>query len=269
MVRDDGLRLDVNCSILFTELPLLARPAAAKAAGFDAVEFWWPWEEMVPSDRQADAFVAALADAGVELVSLNFHTGDMAAGERGLVSIPSAAAAFRENITACAELAARTGCTRLNAAYGNRQPGVDPAEQDAVAIENLTLAAKAAAKAGARVLVEAINSIDVPAFPVNSSAAAIAVIDKVPAANVAFLADLYHLAMMGEDLAVTLSAYRDRIAHVQIADVPGRGAPGTGALDFEPLFAQLAAQEYAGSVGLEYLPADPADSSTSFGWIHG
>ena len=91
----------------------------------------------------------------------------------------------------------------------------------------------------------------------------------MPAANVAFLADLYHLAMMGEDLAVTLSAHRDRIAHVQVADVPGRGAPGTGTLDFEPLFAQLAAQGYAGSVGLEYLPTDPADSSTSFGWLHG
>jgi hydroxypyruvate isomerase len=267
LVRAHGLRFDVNCSILFTELPLLARPAAAKAAGFDAVEFWWPWEEMVPSDRQADAFVAALADAGVELVSLNFHTGDMAAGERGLVSIPSAAAAFRENIGACAEIARRTGCGRLNAAYGNRLDGVDPAEQDEVAIENLTLAAAAAEKAGARVLVEAINSVDVPAFPINSSAAAIAVIDKVPAANVAFLADLYHLAMMGEDLPETLSAYRDRIAHVQVADVPGRGAPGTGTLDFEPLFGQLAAQGYAGSVGLEYLPADPTDSSTSFGWL--
>ena len=227
-MRTYGLRFDVNCSILFTELPLLARPAAAKAAGFGAVEFWWPWDEMVPTDRQADAFVAALADAGVQLVSLNFHTGDMAAGERGLVSIPSATAAFRENIAACAEIAGRTGCGLLNAPYGNRQDGVDPAEQDAVAIENLTLAAAAAAKAGARVLVEAINSIDVPAFPIDSSAAAIAVIDKVPAANVAFLADMYHLAMMGEDLAHTLSAYAGRLAHVQLADVPGRGAPGTG-----------------------------------------
>ena len=93
------------------------------------------------------------------------------------------------------------------------------------------------------------------------------VIDKVPAANVAFLADLYHLARMGEDLPQTLSACRDRIGHVQIADPPGRGAPGTGTLDFEPLFAQLAAQGYAGSVGLEYLPLDPSDSSTSFGWL--
>lgn len=266
-MRTYGLRFDVNCSILFTELPLLARPAAAKAAGFDAVEFWWPFEEMTPSDKDADAFVAALADAGVELVSLNFHAGDMAAGERGLVSIPSAAAGFRENIGACVEIARRTGCVRLNAPYGNRVGGVDPAEQDEVAIENLTLAAEAAATIGAAVLVEAINSVDAPAFPVDSSVAAITVIDKVPAANVAFLADLYHLAKMGEDVPGALSRYRERIAHMQIADPPGRGAPGTGTVAFEPLFAQLAGQGYAGSVGLEYQPLDPADSSTSFGWL--
>lgn len=95
-MRTHGLRFDVNCSILFTELPVLARPAAARAAGFDAVEFWWPFEEMVPADTDtdADAFVAAIADAGVELVSLNFHAGDMAAGERGLVSVPAATGAF-------------------------------------------------------------------------------------------------------------------------------------------------------------------------------
>jgi hydroxypyruvate isomerase len=266
-VRTHGLRFDVNCSILFTELPVVARPAAARAAGFDAVEFWWPFEEMVPSDADADEFVAAIAVAAVELVSLNFHAGDMAAGERGLVSVPAAAGPFRENIGACVEIARRTGCRRLNAAYGNRLDGVDPAEQDAVAIENLTLAAEAAGAIGASVLVEAINSVDAPAFPIDSSDAAITVIDKVPAGNVAFLADLYHLAKMGEDVPHVLSRYRDRIAHVQIADPPGRGAPGTGTLDFEPLFAQLAAQGYTGSVGLEYVPLDPSDSSTSFGWL--
>lgn len=266
-MRTHGLRFDVNCSILFTELPLLERPAAAKAAGFGGVEFWWPWDAMVPSDREADAFVAAIAGAGVELVSLNFHTGDMAAGERGLVSIPGAAGAFRENIGACAEIARRTGCRRLNAPYGNRLPGVDPAEQDAVAAENLALAAAAAAGAGAAVLVEAINSVDAPAFPVDTSAKAIAVIDKVGAPNVGFLADLYHLAKMGEDLPGVLSAQADRIWHVQVADPPGRGAPGTGTVDFEPLFGQLAAQGYKGWVGLEYLPSDASDSSGSFGWL--
>src|SRR5215469_13978560 len=124
-VRTYGLRFDVNCSILFTELPLLERPAAAKAAGFDGVEFWWPFDEPVPGDKEADAFAAAIADAGVELVSLNFLTGDIAAGERGLLSVPRATAEFRQNITAAVELAARVGCTRLNAPYGNR---LDPAD---------------------------------------------------------------------------------------------------------------------------------------------
>ena len=267
-MRTYGLRFDVNCSILFTELPLLRRPAAAKAAGFDGVEFWWPWDAIVPSDKEADAFVNAISDAGVELVSLNFHAGDLAAGERGLVSVPSAATAFRENAGACAEIARRTGCRRLNAPYGNRVDGVDPAEQDAVAIENLRLAAEAAAaNAGAAVLVEAINSVDIPAFPVDTSARAIAVIDAVAAPNVGFLADLYHLATMGEDLPGVLGRCRHKILHVQVADAPGRGAPGTGMVKFEPLFGQLAEQGYKGWVGLEYLPSDASDSAGSFGWL--
>ena len=92
-------------------------------------------------------------------------------------------------------------------------------------------------------------------------------IGRAGAANVGFLADLYHLAKMGEDVADVLSRHRDSILHVQVADPPGRGAPGTGTLDFEPLFRQLAAQRYEGRVGLEYVPADPADSASSFGWL--
>ena len=113
-----GLRFDVNCSILFTELPLLKRPAAARAAGFGAVEFWWPFGGPVPGDREVDAFIGALADAGVQLALLNFVGGDMAAGERGLLSLPEGSAAFRANIDVCAGIAARTGCTILNALYG-------------------------------------------------------------------------------------------------------------------------------------------------------
>ena len=266
-MRTYGLRFDVNCSILFTELPVLQRASAAKAAGFGGVEFWWPWEGMAPTDAEADAFVASIADAGVELVSLNFHTGDMAAGERGIVSHPSRVREFRENVAAAVEIAVRTGCTRLNAPYGLRVPGVDVAEQDAVAIENLAFAAQAAAKAGAAVLVEAINSVDIPGFPVDSSAKAMAVLAKTAAPNVGFLADLYHLAKMGEDVADVLGRYRESILHVQVADSPGRGAPGTGTVDFEPLFARLAAQGYDGWVGLEYLPPDGGGSSAGFWWL--
>ena len=99
-----GLAFDVNCSILFTELPLLQRPAAAKAAGFDAVEFWWPFAEPVPGDREVDAFITALGDAGVSLAALNFAAGDMAAGERGWVSQPAGSAALRANIPVCVAL---------------------------------------------------------------------------------------------------------------------------------------------------------------------
>ena len=266
-MRTYGARLDVNCSILFTELPLTRRAAAAKAAGFGGVEFWWPWAGLAPSDAEADAFVAAVGDAGVELVSLNFHAGDMAAGERGIVSHPARAAGFRENAAAAVEIARRTGCTRLNAPYGRRVPGVPVEEQDAVAVENLAFAAKAAAQAGAAVLVESVNSVDIPGFLVDTSGKALDVINAVGAPNVGYLADLYHLAKMGEDVAHVLNRHRDAIGHVQVADPPGRGAPGTGTLDFEPLFRQLAAQGYDGWVGLEYRPADPADSASSFGWL--
>jgi hydroxypyruvate isomerase len=267
VVRTFGLRFDVNCSILFTELPVTARADAAAACGFAGVEFWWPFESMVPSDAEADAFVGSILDAGVELVSLNFHAGDMAAGERGILSHPERASEFAENITACAEIAARTGCRRLNAPYGLRVPGVDHDTQDAVALGNLRLAARAASKVGASVLVEAINSVDVPGFPIDASDRAMVVIKQVGAGNVGFLADLYHLAKMGEDVADVLDRYRGSTLHVQVADPPGRGAPGTGKLDFEPLFAQLASQGYDGWVGLEYAPADAADSTGSFGWL--
>ncbi|HEY1822441.1 MAG TPA: TIM barrel protein [Trebonia sp.] len=266
-MRTYGLRFDVNCSILFTELPLTERARAARDAGFGGVEFWWPWAAMVPSDAEVDAFVASIADAGVKLVSLNFHTGDMAAGERGIVSHPARRRAFRENVEAAAEIAGRTGCTRLNAPYGLRVPGTAAAEQDDVATENLAFAAEAVGKVGASVLVESINSVDIPGFPVDTSGKALEVITKVGAPNIGFLADLYHLAKMEEDVAQVLSAYRDSILHVQVADPPGRGAPGTGTLDFEPLFSQLADQGYGGWVGLEYVPSDPARSATSFGWL--
>jgi hydroxypyruvate isomerase len=266
-MRTYGLRFDVNCSILFTGLPLARRSAAAKAAGFGGVEFWWPWEAMAPTDAEADAFVGSVADAGVELVSLNFHAGDMAAGERGIVSHPARTREFRENVYAAVQIAGRTGCTRLNAPYGLRVPGVEVAEQDAVATENLAFAAWAAGKAGTSVLIEPINSVDVPGFPVDTTEKALGVIAKAGAPNIGLLADLYHLAKMGEDVADVLSRCRESILHVQVADPPGRGAPGTGTLKFEPLFRQLAGQGYDGWVGLEYAPSDPADSSASFAWL--
>ena len=138
-------------------------------------------------------------------------------------------AEFRENVAAAVDIAGRTGCTRLNAPYGLRVPGAETAEQDAVAIENLSFAAQAAAKAGASVLVEAINSVDIPGFPVDSAGKALAVIEKVGAPNIGFLADLYHLAKMGEDVADVLSRYQGSLS-ARAGRRPPR-AGGTGNRD--------------------------------------
>jgi len=195
---------------------------------------------------------------------------DLAAGERGLLSLPAGSAAFRDNIDVCVGIAVQTGCTVLNALYGNRVDGVPEELQDELALENLALAARAAVPGGATVVVEALNSYDSPRAPLVSSQSALAVINEVRArdgvSNIAFLADLYHLGKMGEDLPEMLARDAADIAHIQIADVPDRGAPGTGELDFPALFEQIAEQGYTGSIGCEYKPSDPADSSTSFGW---
>ena len=138
------LPYEVNCSILFTELPLLQRPAAVKQAGFDGVEFWWPFEQAVPADKEIDAFVTAIENAGVQLVGLNFFAGDMAGGDRGLVSWPARSAEFRDNIDVTVGIGERLGCKAFNALYGNRVDDASPKQQDELGAENLALAAKAA-----------------------------------------------------------------------------------------------------------------------------
>jgi hydroxypyruvate isomerase len=260
------LQFEVNCSILFTELPVLERPAAAKAAGFDAVEFWWPFAEAVPADRDVDAFVAAIRDAGVQLVGLNFFAGNMAGGDRGLVSWPARSGEFRENVAVVAAIARATGCRAFNALYGNRLEGADPTAQDDFGAENLAFAAAGVAPIGGTVLVESVSGPQ--PYPLRTAADAIAVIDRVRLGgvdNVAFLADLYHLSVNGDDLDEVIAKYADRIGHVQIADAPGRHEPGTGELDLDGYLAKLEQAGYNGWVGLEYVPSGA--SAESFEWL--
>jgi hydroxypyruvate isomerase len=256
-------RIDVNLSILFTELPLPARPAAAKAAGFDAVEFWWPFATATPPDAEVDRFVTAVQDAGVQLVGLNFFAGDMPGGDRGVLSLPARSAEFLANVPVAVGIAARLGCRALNALYGNRVDGVAPSEQDALATENLRFAADAARAIDAVVLVEPISGA--PRYPLRTAADALAVIDRVGADNVRLLADLYHLTVNGDDLDAVIAAHTGRIGHVQIADAPGRHEPGTGSLDLHAHLGKLAANGYTGHIGLEYTPSGA--SADSFGWL--
>lgn len=246
-----------NCSMLFTEVPLLARPAAAKSAGFDAIEFWWPFATATPDDGEVDRFVGAVSDAGTTLVGLNFAAGDMPAGDRGLVSWPGREQEFRDSVDIAVGIADRLGTLAFNALYGNRVEGTPAQEQDEVAVANLAVAVASAAQIDATVLLEPVSGA--PRYPLLRAADVVSVLDRVRqetgADNLRMLADLYHLSVNGDDLSAVVAAHHERIGHVQIADAPGRHEPGTGTLDLDRWLQQLQATGYNGWVGLEYAPS--------------
>lgn len=255
----------VNCSILLTDVPLLDRPRAARAAGFDAVEFWWPFPSPAPADSEVRAFVHAIEDAGVELTGLNFAAGDMPAGDRGILSNPALSQAFRDSVAVAIGIAETLGTRSFNALYGNRDPNFSASAQDDVAVDNLAHAAQAADRIGATVLLEPVSGA--PQYPLKTAADVIAVIDRVSTqhgtTNLRLLADLYHLAVNGDDTSAAIRNYVSRIGHVQLADAPGRGEPGTGELPLASQLQELADQGYPGYLGLEYKATRP----DPFDWI--
>ena len=196
---------------------------------------------------------------------LNFAAGDMPGGDRGLLSDPSRAGVFRDNIDVAVGIGERLGTKAFNALYGNRIEGVDAGAQDALAAEMLALAGAAAARIGAVVLVEPVSGT--PAYPLKLAADAVAVIDRVRAESgvesLRLLADLYHLTVNGDEVGAALDRFADRIGHVQIADAPGRGEPGTGSVDIAGYLEQLHRNGYRGYVGLEYKATRP----DTFDWL--
>jgi hydroxypyruvate isomerase len=255
----------VNCSILLTDLPLLERPGAARNAGFEAVEFWWPFASPTPPDTDVTAFIRAIRDAGVQLTGLNFAAGDMPAGDRGILSNPELTQTFRDNVEIAVGIAETLGTRAFNALYGNRIDNYSPETQDDVGAENLAYAARAADRIGATVLVEPVSGA--PRYPLLTAADAIRVIDRVNnehgVTNLRLLADIYHLHVNGDDITTAIDDYSDRIGHVQIADAPGRGEPGTGEIPIRTYLEQLAGQGYQGHVGLEYKATRP----DTFEWL--
>jgi hydroxypyruvate isomerase len=240
----------LNCSIAFPGVPVFERAGAAASAGFSAVEFWWPFSSAAPAEREVADFAESIEDAGVELIGLNFAAGDMPAGDRGLVSWPGREQEFRDSVAVAIGLGERLGTRIFNALYGNRIEAV--AGQDDLAAENLAHAAKEAERIGATVVLEPLSGAD--RYPIRTAADVIAVLDRVGAPNLGLLADLYHLAVNGEDLDAVITRYADRIAHVQLADVPGRHEPGTGELDFPHLLELLRVNGYSGRTALEFVP---------------
>lgn len=254
----------VNCSILLTELPLLERAEAAKAAGFDSVEFWWPFATAVPADADVDAFIASIKNAGVQLAGLNFFAGDMPAGDRGLVSWVGRDSEFTDNVAVVAAIGEATGCKAFNALYGNRQDEHTPAEQDELALKNLLVATAGVAPLGGTVLIEPVSGT--PAYPLKTAADALSVVNKVKEAgngNIALLADFFHLSVNGDDVAAVIEKHAHEFGHVQIADAPGRGAPGTGTLPLGEWITRSRELGYTGGIALEYKQ----ERETAFNWL--
>jgi hydroxypyruvate isomerase len=254
------MRFCVNVSILFNEHPLLERFARAREAGFDAVELWWP------SGEDPAAVRAAIDDAGVEVVLLNFDAGDMPAGDRGLAGDPSKRDAFRANVPVALELAGTVGCGKLNALLGHELPDVDRDAQLEVARENVRYAADAAADQGAEVLIEAVNTIENGPYLIWNTRDASAFVKSAGRDNVRLQYDAYHMQRMEGNVTATIEEHLDEIAHVQIADSPGRGQPGTGELNYEFIFRRLEELGYDGHVGLEYKAPD-GDTEASLDWL--
>lgn len=254
----------VNCSILLTDRDVPARLEAVRLAGFTAVEFWWPFATATPSDPEVEAFVTAVRDSGLQLAALNLFAGDMPAGDRGVVSWPGRAEELSASAELAAQIGAELGCRLFNALYGNRHPESTAAAQDQLAVRNLAAVATELARIDGTVLVEPVSGA--AAYPLRTADDVIAVLDRVEqetgADNLALLLDVYHLATNGDDVRAAIDRHRARIAHVQVADAPGRGAPGTGELPLQSWIDELRSGGYRGWVALEYR----SDDTDPFTW---
>lgn len=248
-----------NLSLLFTELPLLERVRAAAEAGFAGVEIQFPYE--VP----AAALQAQLQSNGMPLVLFNLPAGDLMQGGAGLAAVPGREAQFAAGLRQALEYAEVLRPQKINVLAGRLAEGVEREQALALLAEHLRQTAEAFAGRGVAVLMEAINLHDMPGFLLNTPQHLLDMLARVGHPNLAAQLDFYHMARMGLDLADCVRQLQGHIGHVQFADAPGRGEPGSGELDFEPALAALRAQGYAGWLGAEYRPVGA--TSAGLGWL--
>jgi hydroxypyruvate isomerase len=251
-------KLAANLSFLFGEVDFLARFEAAARAGFRGVEYLFPYAYPV-------AQIAELLESyGLTQVVHNLPAGDWAAGERGIACQPKKKAEFREGVDRALEYASALRCKRVNCLAGIAPPGVAHEALRETMIENLAFAADKLGAAGIQLLIEPINTRDLPGFFLCRSAQAIDILDAVGSPHLGLQYDVYHMQIMEGDLAPTLARLFDRIGHVQIADNPGRHEPGTGEIHYPFLFSFLEKLGYAGWIGCEYRPE--TTTTAGLGW---
>lgn len=254
------MKFAANLSLLWSDAPLPERLAKARVAGFDAVELWWPGLD------DAEHLPELTRSADVRLVALNFDAGDMAAGDRGLVSSPTRFEEFRRNVPLALEIAEACGCKQLNALLGLRLAQHSLEEQLQWARENVAWAADQAAAQGATILIEAVNTFDNGPYLITNTAASAEFVQSIGRPNVRLLYDVFHMQRMEGNITTTLDRYWELIAHIQVADVPARNEPGTGEINYPFVFEHLARRGFGGYIGLEYR-ASTGRPEDSFGWL--
>jgi hydroxypyruvate isomerase len=248
-----------NLTMLFNEVPFLERFAAAKAAGFEAVEYLFPYA------YDKNELAGLLKTHGLQQVLHNLPAGNWEAGERGIACHPDRVQEFRAGVDQAIEYAKALGCPQVNCLAGKVPAGVSREQAHATFVANLKFAADKLKAAGLKLLIEPINSYDIPGFFLNYTAQAAAILDEVGSDNLYIQYDLYHAQRMEGELAATVQKHLARIAHVQLADNPGRNEPGTGEMNYPFLFRHLDAIGYTGWIGCEYKPK--TTTVEGLGWI--
>lgn len=248
-----------NLTMLFNEVPFLERFAAARAAGFEAVEYLFPYA------YDKNELAGLLKTHCLKQVLHNLPAGNWDGGERGIACHPDRVEEFRAGVDKAIDYATALGCPQVNCLAGKVPAGVTREQAHATFVANLKFAADKLKKAGLRLLVEPINSYDIPGFFLNYTAQAAAILEEVGSDNLYIQYDLYHAQRMEGELAATVQKHLARIAHVQLADNPGRNEPGTGEMNYPFLFRHLEAIGYTGWIGCEYKPK--TTTVEGLGWI--
>ena len=249
------LSFSANLSLLFTEVDFLERFARASKAGFRAVECQFPYAYSI------DALAEQLKRDGLVQVLHNFPPGDWSQGDRGIACLPDRVGEFQDGVGLAIEYATALECRRLNCLAGIAPATADRDALHETFVENLRFAARELNGRGITLVIEPLNTRDTPGFFLQTSTQAVEIIEEVGADNLRLQFDVYHAHIMEGDAVAALQRSQKHIAHVQIADDPGRHEPGTGSIDFASVFQKLERANYEGWIGCEYVPADTTEES--------
>lgn len=247
-----------NITMLYQDLDFLDRFGAAKAAGFSGVEYLFPYA------FEKDALAEQLSIHGLTQALHNLPGGDWDAGDRGLAIFKERQGEFQDGVGRAVEYAKALGCKQLNCLAGIQPEGSDPGVLTETYVGNLRFAAEQLSAEGIKLLIEPINTRDIPGFFLNRTQQALDIIAQVGSDNVWLQYDIYHMQIMEGDLAPTIETHLPRIAHMQLADNPGRHEPGTGEINYPFLFDFIDKAGYDGWIGCEYIPA--AGTTEGLGW---